>query len=214
MDERPRPSLSLSNRLWLHLQKNLSAKPTPPLQAFVSRAAEIANQYDSDEILDHENIADEVIGLDELGIGDHETACPGDDNITQQIALSTPPSTRIDPIENYNTIEGGHQNAPVRKGDDLLIEALPTAGVPEVNGKHKSVLDVLQHGLSDNSSPFCNNSRSDQMNSFASKDTGFWLSNPDEHALPGVHGTKDLQEEDLLFEYYGEGAEYKMEGFV
>ena len=180
----------------------------------MGRVAGVASQYDSDEILDHENIADEVIGLDELGIGDHETACQADDYTTQQIVFPTPPSTRISLTEDRGGTEAEHQNAPTEKEDDLLIEALPTAGVPEVNGNHENVFDVLQHGLSDNSSPFCNNFGSDQMNSFASKDTGVWLSNPDEHALLGVHGTKDLQEEDLLFENCGEDAKYKAEGFV
>jgi hypothetical protein len=55
-------SSSISNHLWLHLQKDLLRRPTPLLQALVSRDAKTVTQSDADEILEGTDSDDEFTG--------------------------------------------------------------------------------------------------------------------------------------------------------
>jgi hypothetical protein len=111
-----RPPLSVFDRLWLHLQKNLLTRATPPLQAFVAPNAEVTSKSISDEIIEYTDHIREANGLDHLGDDDEDASVQPDYNTTQH----TVSAAHLDKHEG----QGEHQGygSLTKLEDELLFD--------------------------------------------------------------------------------------------
>jgi hypothetical protein len=100
------------DRLWLHVQRNLMTRSTPPIQPFVHRKAETTGSYESDELL--ELASDVILHTTDEDETNHSVDLEGKQNwyplmLTQAHEVSF----------------GNHELAPPREAfqDDLLLDA-------------------------------------------------------------------------------------------
>jgi hypothetical protein len=202
---------SLSDRLWLHLQKNLLAKAASSLQACVARYPGVATQTDTDEILDHDRPEYTLGGLEDFGIEDHSTTCSMNDNTEQHIDILSPANPAIpgsaDQSEVEDDLDTTRDDGNMLHKNDAFVEPSSVSSVHLAQDDSNTQFDIPLHTCRYQGMLAVRSIESDYM-----RDVGIVAAAEDQsstfnlHGLPGVAHAEQTLEENLLFDGLDEDA--------
>jgi hypothetical protein len=114
---------SLSEQLWLHLQRSLLARPAPSLQPFTTCDADAADAQVSDEILVPVDLLCEADAASS-NIEERELSSPISDDTKEEVWPPTPSGVRPGLLQDYETaVQREEYHIPFE--DDLLLDAMP-----------------------------------------------------------------------------------------
>ncbi|KAH3988960.1 hypothetical protein HBH98_184820 [Parastagonospora nodorum] len=114
---------SLSDQLWLHLQRSLLARPAPSLQPFTTCDADAADAHVSDEILVPVDLLCEA-GAAPSTIEERELSSTISDDTKEEVWPPTPSGVRPGLLQGYETAVQ-REEYPIAFEDDLLLDAMP-----------------------------------------------------------------------------------------
>jgi hypothetical protein len=209
-----RTTQSLSDQLWLHMQRGLLTKVATSLQACVGRNADAATQIDSDEILDHDRAEHAISGVEEFDMEDHASTYSVDHNTEQHVDISSHAiaALSVDQSEIQENLDPKRAENDMGKKGDALVEPSSAFAVYLTQDEGNICFDVPPQNCQNQDHP-ANGilARSSTENEYT-RDLGIVaaaegrLSNLDLHDLPGVAHAEQTLEEHLLFDGLDEDA--------